>query len=264
MGRRTLSIVVAAVMTTGAWVPRAAAEVLAVPAAIRALAGPKEETHLLRSTGGAVVGEQRFEATVAGDRLAFEAVTRFTSGEESEEHGEMDLADGFRSRRYDKVVRRDGRVVQEQHVDFATGKIGWLVDGVYAERTLAFAADTYIGPMLAFVLAGVPERVPAAATFEALVFRPDPVVVTLRAEAVADEARPLGTSVASATKLRVKADLGPVKNVVFARVIPTHYFWFTHGELPEFVGFEGTLSNGLAVVMTPGTPLTATARAARR
>ncbi|MCC6767022.1 MAG: hypothetical protein IT293_20390 [Deltaproteobacteria bacterium] len=265
MGRRILGIMVAAVVLTGGpCVPRAAADVLPVPAAIHALRTPKEETHALRSAVGAVVGEQRFRASLADDRLVFEVATRFTSGEAWEEHGEMDLAAGFRARRFDKTARRDGRIVQEQHVDFTTGKVAWLVDGVHAERTMTLAPDTYIGPMLAVVLAGVPERTPAAARFAALVFRPDPVVVTLRADAVDEEEHPLGTPVALATKLRVRADLGPVKNVLFARIIPTYYFWFTRADEPAFVGFAGALSNGLEVVMTAATPATATARLGRR
>jgi len=158
-------------------------------------------------------------------------------------------------------VRREGRVVQEQHVDFTSGNVAWLVDGVHAERTMRLAPDTYVGPMLALVLAGVPEREPAKASFEALVFRPDPVVVTLRAEAVGEDDPPLASHAAAATKLRVKADLGPVKNVLFASLIPTHYFWFTRSRTPEFVGFEGKLSNGLEVVLTPETPPTTTAHA---
>jgi hypothetical protein len=257
--RRLVAIVVAVVVTAGPCVSSATAAVLAVPDAVYALRTPKEETHVLRSPGGAVVGEQRFAASVAGDRLALAVATRFTSGEEWDEHGEADLADGFRARRFDKIVRRDGRVTQEQHVDFTTGKIAWLVDGVHAERTMTFAPDTYIGSMLALGLAGVPERTPAAASFEALTFRPDPVVVTLHAEAVDEEAHPLGTPVALATKLRVRADLGPVGNVLFAGLIPTHYFWFTRTAAPEFVGFAGALANGLQVVVTATTPLTTTA-----
>jgi hypothetical protein len=103
--------------------------------------------------------------------------------------------------------------------------------------------------------------VPATGSFEALVFRPDPVVVTLRAEAVEDGESLPGDRTTLATKLRVKADLGPVKNVLFASLIPTHYFWFTRSRTPEFVGFEGKLANGLEVVMMPETPLTTTAHA---
>ncbi len=258
--RRIVYAAAGVVMTMLAVRP-AAAEVLAVPEFVRQMHVPMEATHALRSTGGEIVGEQHFQAAVAGDRLTFDVATRFTSGEEWDEHGEMAVADGFRSRRFDKTVRKDGRVVQEQHVDFTSGKVGWLVDGVYADRTMTFAPDTYIGPMLAVVLASVPEKTPAASSFEALVFRPDPVVVTVRAEAVDEEVHPLGTQVAAATKVRVKADLGPVKNVLFASLIPTHYFWFTRTEAPEFVGFEGALSNGLEVVMTAEAPLTTTAHA---
>ncbi len=248
-------------LLAGAPAQWAAAEVLPVPEVIRQLRAPMEENNLLRSPAGVVLGEQKFTATVAGDRLTFDVVTRFTSGEEWDEHGEMDLAAGFRSRRFDKTVRRDGRIVEEQHVDFATGAVAWLVDGVHAERAMPFAPDTYIGPMLALVLAAVPDQTPSAGTFTALVFRPDPVIVTLRAEAVDEERHPLGTRVPSATKLRVKADLGPVKNVLFASLIPTNYFWFTRSGAPEFVGFEGKLGNGLEVVVTAGTPATKTARA---
>lgn len=258
MDRRILSIV--AVAGLALFAPgRGAAEVLAVPESVRHLHQVKEETNVLRSPSGAVVGEQRFQASVEDDRLRFEVATHFASGEESEEHGELDVSDGFRSRRYDKTVRRDGHVVQEQHVDFVGGAVRWLAEDSAGERTMTFAPDTYIGPMLAIVLASVPEHRPAAGSFEALVFRPEPVVVTLRAEVVDEEAHPLGTRVESAAKLRVKADLGPIKNVVFASLIPTHWFWFTRAETPEFVGFEGKLSNGIEVVMTVEAPATTTA-----
>jgi hypothetical protein len=239
----------------------AAAEVLAVPDAFRQLHTPREETHVLRAPDGGLVGEQRYTVAVTGDRLTFDSRTHFTRGDESDEHGEIDLADGFHSRRFDKTVRREGRVVQEQHVDFTTGAVQWLVDGVRAEREMQFPPDTYIGSMLALVLSTVPEKHPAAASFQALVFRPDPMVVTLKAEAVDDEEFPYGTNAPVATKLRVKADLGPVKNVLFSALIPTHYFWFTRSSEPQFVAFAGQLSNGLDVVMTPEAPVTTTAHA---
>jgi hypothetical protein len=254
-------VVVAVGVWTWSVVPPAIAEILPVPEVVARMPAPTEETHVLRSPAGALLGEQHFRATVDADRLTFEITTHFTSGEEWDEHGEMGLVGGFRSRRFTKTVRRDGKVVQEQDVDFTTGKVAWLVDGVHAERTMTLPPDTYIGPMMALVLAAVPEKTPAASSFEALVFRPDPVVVTLRAEAVDDEHCPLGMSAAAATKLRVKADLGPIKNVVFASLIPTHYFWFTRTSTPEFVGFEGKLSNGLEVVMTLEAPATTTAHA---
>ena len=245
----------------GAFAGRAAAEVLAVPEVVRQLHAPKEETHVLRAPDGALVGEQRYSVAVVGDRLTFESHTRFARGDEAEERGEMDVADGFRSRRFDKMVRREGRIVQEQHVDFTTGAVAWLENDVRAERALQFPPDTYIGSMLALVLSSVPDKHPAVTTFQALVFRPDPTVVTLKAEAVDEEQFPFGTKVPVATKLRVKADLGPVKNVVFASLIPTHYFWFTRTNEPQFVAFEGKLANGLEVVMTPEVPVTTTAHA---
>jgi hypothetical protein len=238
----------------------AAAEVLAVPEAIRHLQAPKEETHVLRSPAGVVLGDQHFHAAVTGDRLAFEITTRFTTGDEWDEHGEMDLADGFRSRRFDKMVRHGGQVVGEQHVDFTNGSVSWLVDGVRAERAMTLPSDTYIGPMLAMVLADVPGKSPAATSFQALVFRPDPLVVTLRADAVDEEDFTYGKTTTSTTKLRVKADLGPVKNVMFASLIPTHYFWFSRETPPAFVAFEGALGNGVEVTMTPETPATTTAQ----
>ena len=261
MGRHSLFGAVVVVVVGLALVPvgRVWAEVFAVPDSVRQLSAPKEEVHVLRTPEGPVLGEQHFQAVVRGDRLAFDITTRFTSGEEWDEHGEMDLARGFRSRLFQKTVRRAGRVSEEQHVDFTTGKVTWLVDGVQAERTMSFTPDTYIGPMMAMVLAGVPEKSPAASSFQALVFRPDPAVFTLRAESVDQEDFKAGKRVEPTTKLRVKADLGPVKNVLFASLIPTHYFWFTRQSPPEFLAFEGKLGNGVEVVMVPETPTTKTA-----
>lgn len=259
MGRRSKVAVVAGMLALGAAGP-CEAEVLAVPAAFRQWHAPKEEHHVLRSPAGVVLGEQRAHAAVDGDRLRFDIATRFASGEEWDEHGEMDLAEGFRSRRFQKTVRRGGQVTTEQHVDFTTGKVAWLVDGVHAERTLSFTPDTYIGPMLAMVLAGVPDQSSAPSRFQVLVFRPDPAVFTLRAEAVGQEDLGVGTRAEPTTKLRVRADLGPVKNVMFASLIPTHHFWYTRAEQPALRAFAGALANGLEVVMVPETPATETAR----
>lgn len=238
---------------------RVSAEVFAVPEAVRQMRVPKEEHHVLRSADGVVLGEQHSRVVVDGDRLTFAITTRFTSGEQWDEQGEMDLAAGFRSRRFDKTVRRGGHVSDTRHVDFTTGQVTWLVDGVQAERTMTFAPDTYIGPMLAIVLAGVSDAKPAA-RFPALVFRPDPVVFTLRAELVDDEDFLVGKQATPTSKLRVKADLGSIQNAIFARLIPTHYFWFTHDSPPEFLAFEGALGNGVEVLMVPETATTRTAR----
>lgn len=267
--RRVVWSAAAGLLLTGVIASSARATVMPVPPVIAELQAPKDETHLLRSPAGATLGEQRFRLAVAGARLAFDVATHFTSGEEWDEHGEMDVADGFRSRRFDRTMRSGSRVVQEQHVDFAAGTVAWLVDGVHSERTMTFAPDTYIGPMLAFVLATVPEHAPPTASFQVLSFRPDPIVVTVRADAVEDGGAPPSDSAPPfdqdrtppAAKLRVRADLGPVKNVLFASFIHTHYFWFTRSSAPEFVAFEGKLTNGLEVVMTPETPLTTTAHA---
>jgi hypothetical protein len=239
------------------------AAVLAVPESARRLPGPHEEIHLLRSPSGAVLGEQRVHVDVARDRLTFDIATRLTNGDEWDEHGEMDLADGFRSRRFDKTTRHAGRVTGEQHVDFTTGRVAWVVDGARSERTMTFPPDTYIGPMLAMVLGGLLDATPAATSFSALVFRPEPMVVTLRADAVDEEDYRIGRTATPTTKLRVKADLGPVKNVVFASLIPTHYFWFRRDAPHAFFAFEGPLGNGVEVVMTPERPATTTARAPR-
>jgi hypothetical protein len=232
------------------------AEVLAVPDAVRQWQGPKDEHHVLRSPAGAALGTQHAHVVVEGQRLRFDIVTRFTSGDEWEEKGELDLSDGFRARSFAKTMRTAGRVVQEQRVDFTSGAIRWLVDGVQSERTMGLPPDLYIGPMVGIVLGGPAARAAASASFRALVFRPDPMVVTMRAKA-AEAPAPTG---GPATRFRLKADLGPVKNVLFASLIPTHDFWFSHGRAPELLGFEGKLGNGLEVVMTPQAPATTTAR----
>lgn len=250
---------VVGVLLLGVVAEPVAAEVLAVPEAFRQLRAPKEEFHVLRAPDGTTLGDQRVLAAVTADILTFDITTRFGSGEEWDEHGEMDLAEGFRSRLFQKTVRRSGKIAAEQRVDFTAGKITWLVDGVQAERTMRFAPDTYVGPMLAMVLAGVSEKMRVTSDFHAIVFRPDPVVVTLRAEPVDQEDFNTGSRVAPSTKMRVKADLGPLKNALFASLIPTHYFWFTRENPPEFVGFEGALGNGLEVVMVPEAPTTKTA-----
>lgn len=260
---RRIGLAVVAVVVAACATP-ALAEVLTVPEAVRVIRGAKDEHLVLRSPDGVVLGEQYVHAVVDADQLRFDLVTRFTNGDEWDERGELALTDGFRARRFDKTMRRAGRVVQKQHVDFTTGKVEWLVDGVRAERTMTLPPDTYVGSMLGMVLGGVPGKSPAAARFSALVFRPDPVVVTVRAEATDERQGARRALFEGATKLRVRADLGPIKNMLLARMIPTHYFWFSEGSERALVGFEGELANGVAVVMTPESPVTTAARQAKR
>ena len=58
----------------------------------------------------------------------------------------------------------------------------------------------------------------------------------------------------------MRADLGPIKNVLFARLVPTHDFWFSPTPESVLLAFAGELGNGVDVVMTPETPATTTAR----
>jgi len=248
VGRRVVAVGMAVLVSvaSASW-----AEVLPVPAAVRELREPLDESHVLRTRDGTTIGEQLSRVVVSGDRLTFAISTHFETGEEWDEHGELDLADGFRSRRFAKIARRDGRAFEEQDVDFTTGKVAWLVGGVRAERTFAFAPDTYIGPMLAMILASVPDKAPATTSFQALVFRPDPALFTIRADAVDPDDPTFATGGAPASKLRVKPDLGPLQNVVLASLIPTHYFWFTRDTPRAFVAYAGALGNGVDVIMTP-------------
>ena len=115
--------------------------------------------------------------------------------------------------------------------------------------------------MLAMVLAGVPGEARPRRSFQALVFRPDPAVFTLRAEVVDRGGLPHRRRASRRrTKLRVKADLGPVKNVDVREPDPDPLLLVHAREPPEFVAFEGALGNGLEVVMMPETPATTTAR----
>lgn len=243
----------------------AGADVIVVPDAIRHMGAPHEEVHALRALNdGAPLGEQRYRAVVQGDRLLLDVSTRFTDGEQWDEHAEMSLAGGYRATAFAKVGRRGGRVVSEQKIDFANGEVTWLQDGQRGERSFAFAPDTYIGPMLGVILAGVPERPLGTASLQTVVFRPDPSVYTLRADVIDQENLRLASGTAPATKVRLKADLGPVQNVLFASLIPTHYFWFTREEPPEFLAFEGALGyGGRELRMLPKRPPTSTTKAER-
>ena len=241
----------------------ARAEVFPVPASIREMRTPHEEVHVLRTVAdGTSLGEQRFKAVVNHDLLALTVTTHFANGEQWDEHAEMDLSAGYRAKVFHKVGRQGGRVIAEERVDFATGKVSWLRDGERGECTLALTPDTYIGPMLGVVLADVPDAAGAAASLQTIVFRPNPSVYTLRADVVDQENFKVGDASEPTTKVRLKADLGPVQNVVFASLIPTHYFWFTRESPPEFFAFEGTLGyGGPALRMIPQRSATSTAKA---
>jgi len=249
-------------VATPAW---AAADVFSVPDSIRQMRGTHEDVHVLRAlTGGASLGEQRFHASVDHDRLLLDIATHFTDGEQWDEHAEMDLAHGYRARSFYKVGRRNGAVVAEQHVDFTTGEVSWMHDGIQQTRSFTFTPDTFIGPMLGVVLADVPERAARAASLHSVVFRPDAEVYMLRAEVIDEENFRIGNASEPTTKVRLKADLGPVQNVMFASYIPTHYFWFTREDPPEFFAFEGTLgSGGPELRMIPQHPDASTAKVDR-
>jgi hypothetical protein len=116
--------------------------------------------------------------------------------------------------------------------------------------------------MLGVVLADVPDASRGIASFQTISFRPDPNVYTLRADVVDQENFKVGNVSEPTTKVRLKADLGPVQNVMFASLIPTHYFWFTRESPPEFFAFEGTLGyNGPELRMIPQRSATSTAKA---
>jgi len=240
------------------------AEVFAVPDSVRQMRAPHEEVHVLRALGtGRPLGEQRLRGEVRGDLLSLDVVTGLSSGEQWDEHVEMDLSQGYRAKSFHKVGRQGGKVVGEQEIDFATGKVTWLMNGERGSRTFTFTPDTYIGPMFGVVLAAVPDRPHGEASFRTVVFRPDPNVYALHADVVDQEDFRVGSTAEATTKVRLKADLGPVQNLVLASFIPTHYFWFTRESPPEFFAFEGALGDGsLELRMIPQRPLANTAKAA--
>lgn len=264
MNRRALAVLTVVLGILAGSSP-VGAEVFAVPDSVRQMRAPHEEVHVLRALStGTPLGEQRLHAVVHSDLLSLDIVTGFTSGERWDEHVEMDLSRGYRAKSFRKVGRRGGKVIAEEEIDFATGKVTWLHDGTRGARTLTFTPDTYIGPMLGVVLAGVPERPLAEASFQTVVFRPDPSLYTLHADVVDEEDFRIGSAAEPTTKVRLKADLGPVQNVLLASFIPTHYFWFTRERPPEFFAFEGSLGyGGLELRMIPERPLASTATADR-
>lgn len=258
-GRYAVLIAIATVLAAAS----ARADVFPVPSAIREMRAPQEEVHVLRTLAdGTPLGEQRFRAVVENDVLVVTVATHFASGEQWDERAEMDLSGGYRGKSFHKIGRVAGKVVAEESVDFATGKVSWMQEGHRDERTLPITADTYIGPMLGVVLADVPDATRGAASFQTISFRPDPNVYTLRADVVDQENFKIGNVSEPTTKVRLKADLGPVQNVMFASLIPTHYFWFTRESPPEFFAFEGTLGyNGPELRMIPQRSATSTAKA---
>jgi hypothetical protein len=240
----------------------AGAEILPVPVAVRDMRGAHEDVHALRALDGpAMLGEQRSRALVHDGVLAVEITTRFGSGEHWQEYAEMDLREGYRARSFRKQIRRGGTLVEEQEIDFTTGEVRWLHEGARDTRRLTLRPDTYVGPMLGVVLAEVPER-QAGTAFDVVVFHPEPTVYTVRADVIDQEVYRTANFAEPTTKLRLRADLGPVQNVLLASFIPTHYFWFTRESPPEFLAFEGTLGyGGPELRMVPLRVATSTARA---
>ncbi len=259
---RRWSVVVAALATL-VGIGAAHADVMPCPQMIRDMRAPHDEVHVLRTLAdGTAIGEQRFHAVVENGALVLTVVTHFTSGEQWDEHAELDVRNGYHAKDFHKVERVGGQIVAEEQVDFASGRVSWLRDGARGERTFTFTPDTYIGPMLGVVLAEVPDSASRAASIQAIVFRPAPEIYTLRADVMQEENFKVGNASEPTTKVRLKADLGSVQNVVFASMIPTHYFWFTREDPPEFFAFEGTLGyGGRELRMIPVRPPTSTAKA---
>ena len=251
--------IVAALLGTSA----ARADVMPCPQAIREMRVPHDAVHVLRTLAdGTTIGEQRFHAVVENGTLVLTVTTHFASGEDWDEHAEMDITKGYRAKVFHKIERIGGKVTGEEQVDFASGKVSWLRDGQHGEKAFAFTPDTYVGPMLGVVLAEVPDSAARTGAIQAIVFRPGPEVYTLRADVLEEENFKVGNTSEPTTKVRLKADLGSVQNVVFASLIPTHYFWFTRDDPPEFFAFEGTLGyGGRELRMIPARSPTSTAKA---
>lgn len=250
---RSSAVLLGVVTSVVACVGVAPAEVFPVSASIRSMASQREVVHTLETVEtGARLGEQRSRFVTEGDRLRFEVVTRFENGLVSNEHGVMDISDGYRALSFHKEGLKNGVVVDEYRIDFRSGRAEWTVDDVRHEQTFSFAPDTYAGPMLAFVLGAVPQKAEGRASFEMLTFRPDPSVYTIQVDVVDRGTCDLVSTPAPATKLRVKADLGPLGNALFERLIPTHHFWYTQEASPDFFAFEGQLGHdGPNLLMFP-------------
>ena len=247
ISRAVLAIVVCASTVV------AHAEVFPVAASIRAMDAPREVVHTLEALkSGARLGEQSSRLITEGDRLRFKVVTRFEDGVVSDERGVMDISNGYRALSFSKVGRKNGVVLDEHHIDFVTGHTEWMIDGEHHEQNFSFAPDTYAGPMLAVVLAAVPQMPGGQAFFEMITFRPDPSVYTIRVDVVDRGTFNLVSTPSPATKLRLKVDLGSVGNALFKRIIPTHYFWYTQDASPDFFAFEGQLGHdGPELLMFP-------------
>jgi len=231
----------------------AQAEVFPVASSVRTMYAKREIVHTLEALkSGARLGEQRSRLVTKGDRLHFEVVTEFEDGVVSDERGVMDISSGYRALSYRKIGRRNGVIEDELRVDFLSGHTEWMVHGERHEQTFSFAPDTYAGPMLAVVLAAVPEMPEGGTSFQMITFRPDPRVYTIQVDVMDRGTFDLVTTPAPATKLRLKVDLGSVGNALFKRIIPTHYFWYTQDSSPDFFAFEGQLGHdGPELLMFP-------------
>ncbi len=229
------------------------AEVFPVAASVRTRDTAREAVHTLEALkSGARVGEQHSRLATEGDRLRFEVVTRFEDGVVSDERGVMDISNGYRALSFSKVGRRNGVVEDELRVDFVSGHTEWMIHGERHEQTFSFTPDTYAGPMLAVVLAAVPQMPEGQASFQMITFRPDPRVYTIQVDVVDRGTFDLVSTPSAATKLRLKVDLGSVGNALFKRIIPTHYFWYTQDSSPDFFAFEGQLGHdGPELLMFP-------------
>ena len=159
----------------------------------------------------------------------------------------MDLAaDGYRPRSFHRTGRAaGGALVNEQAIDFATGRDPLARDGKRGSAKLPLEPDTYIGPMFGVVLAPVPGSPGGSASFHTRRVSSRSRRSYTHARRVVDAGDVSRRQARRADdQAALRADLGPVQNTLFASLIPTHYFWFTRDTPPEFFAFEGTLGFG--------------------
>lgn len=219
----------------------AAAAPVPVPETISSLEGVREDEHVvLAADGGAPLGVQRLRAWRNGEILHLELDRRFANGERSREEATARINGILEPLEFHKKGIQDGEA-ESQDMDFRTGIVKATIKGETRQYELDLPPDTYVGPLLAVASAQVTADPTRFGEFSTVALTPEPKVYRLRAEVVERGAVDLGAGLQRAYEVRLRPDLGAVKNVLFASFLPAHHFWFADDPSRQFLAFRGTL-----------------------
>jgi hypothetical protein len=222
----------------------AAGPALAGPVTVRYQEGVARAFPRLTSLDNEQLAEGEFIQVARGGRVVSRLVFRFTDGSVHDETVVYSQRDVFTLLSYRLVQRgRSFPETLEAFVDRETGRyeVRYRADTDSPEEHLtgAFALpeDAYNG-MLSLIVKNLPPA--TSETVSVVAFTPRPRTVKLQLEPVAKEPAPVGGALRTATRFRIRPQLGLFASLLIVD-IPDIRVWVVSGEAPAFVRGEGPL-----------------------